>query len=129
MGFSTSQEINCEFFCCSCVKCCRDKFRVFRFLNTPLNEERSKRESHPGQNKSDGTLREIHRLRSHNRLDRECAVNVLTPPTAKASTFSAYLVDCHYPLSCESVKPPARLTSMPVVPKAQLYCHQDPSPN
>ena len=56
------------------------------------------------KNKSDGTLRENHRLRSHNRLDRECAVNVLTPSTAKVSTFSAHSVDRHYPHSRESVK-------------------------
>jgi len=60
------------------------------------------------QNKSDGSLRENHRLRFSQSLDRECAVNVLTPPTAEASTFSAYLVARHYPLSRESVKPPAR---------------------
>ena len=99
MDFSTSQEINCEFFCCGYVKSCRDKFRVFRFLNTPLNEAKTDQR----QNKSDGTLRENHRPRSHNRLDRECAVNVLTPSTAKASTFSAHLIDRHYPLSHESV--------------------------
>ena len=40
MDFTPSQEINCEFFRCGCVKSGRDKFRVFRFLNTPPNEER-----------------------------------------------------------------------------------------